>query len=113
MAENKRHKTPSLTQIRESLEKQLQDRGADVAHFQALLDDLMFYFQQERKMQADIKKNGRIIKARSAAGKEYDKENPAVKQAALYNQRKFAILRELGLTTDSCRPPDDDGGDLG
>ena len=100
-------------EIRESLEQQLRDQGADVLHFQALLDDYMFFYRMLRKMQADIKKNGTTIQATSAAGKVYDKENPAIKQAALYSKQMLQILREMGLTTSSCRPPDDDGGGLG
>lgn len=100
-------------EIRRSLEQQLRDKGADVLHFQALLDDYMFFYKMQKRMQADINKNGTVIKSVSAAGKTYDRENPAIKQAALYNQRMLGILRELGLTTDNCRPPDDDGGDLG
>jgi phage terminase small subunit len=111
MAEKKRQ--PTATQIRESLETQLKDKGADVLHFQALLDDYIFFYKQLRKMQTDIRKNGATIKAVSAAGKKYDRENPAIKQAALYNNQMLQILREMGLTTGSCRPPNDDGGDLG
>lgn len=106
-------KQPTQKEIRESLEQQLRDQGADVQHFQALLDDYMFFYKMLRKMQSDIRKNGTTIKARSAAGKEYDKENPAIKQAALYSKQMLQILREMGLTTGNCRPPDDDGGDLG
>lgn len=98
--------------LRESLEKQLKDRGADVFHFQALLDNYIFFYEIERKLQSDIKKNGTTIEAVSAAGKKYNKENPAVKQAAMYNQQMLRILKEMGITTDTCRPPDDAGGDL-
>ena len=101
-------------EIRDSLEKQLQDRGADVLHFQALLDDYIFFYAMQKKMQSDVRKRGITIKAVSASGKEYDKENPSIKLAAVYNQRMLAILKDLGLTTESCRPPDDDdGGGLG
>ena len=100
-------------EIRDSLEKQLQDRGADVLHFQALLDDYIFFYAMQKKMQSDVRKRGITIKAVSASGKEYDKENPSIKLAAVYNQRMLAILKELDLTTESCRPPDDGGGDLG
>lgn len=99
-------------QIKESLERQLKDRGADVSHFQALLEDYMFFYDMLKKMKADIKKNGTTIEAVSAAGKTYTKENPAVKQAAMYNQQMLRILKEMGITTDTCRPPDDAGGDL-
>ena len=109
----KKRKAPTMQQIRDSLEEQLRDRGADVLHFQALLDDYMFFYKMQKRMQSDIRTRGTTVKAISASGKEYDKENPSIKQAALYNQRMLAILKDLGLTTDNCRPPDDDGGDLG
>ena len=102
----------TLKEIRESLEAQLKDRGADVLHFQALLDDYMFFYRQAKKMQADVKKNGTTITAKSAAGKEYDKENPAIKAAVMYNKQQLAILKEMGLTTETCRPPGEDDGDL-
>lgn len=99
--------------IRESLEQQLKDSGADVAHFQSLLDDYIFFYTMQKRMQADIRKRGLEIEATSATGKKYVKENPSVKQAAMYNQRMMAILKELGLTTGNCRPQSDAGGDLG
>nr|DAO75007.1 MAG TPA: terminase small subunit [Caudoviricetes sp.] len=106
--------TKKEKEIRASLEKQLKDCGADLLHYQELLDDYVFFFGMERKMQAAVKKQGLTVTAVSAAGKEYDKENPAIKAAALYNQRMLHILREMGLTTATCRPPETDGsGDLG
>ena len=68
--------------------------------------------KQEKKAQADVRKNGLTITARSASGNEYDKENPAIKAAALYNKQKLSILRELDLRTDTVPPPDESGGDL-
>ena len=88
----------TASDVRASLQRQLQERGAETPHFLALIDDYMFYYQQEKKMQA--------------AGKEYDKENPAIKAAALYSKQKLAILRELGLTTDTVPPVDESGGNL-
>lgn len=101
----------TASDVRASLRRQLQERGAETPHFLALIDDYMFYYQQEKKMQAAVKK-GLTIKAKSAAGKEYDKENPAIKAAALYSKQKLAILRELGLTTDTVPPVDESGGNL-
>lgn len=100
-------------EIRKSLERQLRDRGSDVPHFQSLLDDYMFFYTQQKRMQADIRKRGLEIETVSATGKTYVKENPSVKMSATYNQRMLAILKELGLTTDTCRPPADGDGDLG
>lgn len=99
-------------EVEDSLRKQLKDRGADTAHFAALLDDYMFYYKQEKKMQAEVRKRGIMVKATSAAGKEYEKENPAIKAAAMYNKQKLAILREMGLTTATVPPPDESGGSL-
>lgn len=101
----------TASDVRASLRRQLQERGAETPHFLALIDDYMFYYQQEKKMQAAVKK-GLTVKAKSAAGKEYDKENPAIKAAALYSKQKLAILRELGLTTDTVLPVDESGGNL-
>ena len=101
----------TASDVRDSLRRQLQERGAETPHFLALIDDYMFYYQQEKKMQAAVKK-GLTVRARSAAVKEYDKENPAIKAAALYSKQKLAILRELGLTTDTVPPVDESGGNL-
>lgn len=99
--------------VRDSLEAQLRDKGADVPHFQDQLDRYMFFRKTYLELVADIEENGNMIRVTSAAGKECDKENPAIKQAAVCDQRMSAILKELGLTTENCRPPEDAGGDLG
>lgn len=98
--------------VKKSLIRQLEDRGANVEHFTALIDDYIFYYKQEKKAQTDVRKNGLTITARSASGNEYDKENPAIKAAALFNKQKLSILRELDLRTDTVPPPDESGGDL-
>lgn len=108
-----KNKQPTMDDLKASLEKQLRDMGADVCHFQAMLEDYIFFYKTMKKLKADVRKNGTTIKAVSAAGKEYDKENPAIKQAAICNNTMRAILKDMGLTTSNCRPPDDDGGDLG
>lgn len=102
----------TAAEVRESLIRQLEDRGANVEHFAALIDDYIFYYKQEKKLQADVRKNGMTIKATSAAGHVYDKENPAIKAAAMCNKQKLAILRELDLTTETVPPPDESGGNL-
>jgi len=85
--------------IKESLIKQLKDKGANIEHFESLIDDYIWYWQQENEMQKDIKKRGRTFKAVSAAGNEYEKDNPSVKNIVIYNKQKLAILKELELTT--------------
>lgn len=95
-------------QIRESLIEQLKSKEADVLHFESLVDDYVWYWKQEKAMQQDIKKKGRTYMAMSAAGKEFEKDNPSVKNATLYNKQKLSILKELGLTTETVISDDED-----
>jgi hypothetical protein len=98
----------SAKNIRESLIRQLENKGANVEHFLSLIDDYIWYWTQEKAMQKDIKVKGYSYTAVSAAGKEYEKENPSVKNALMYNKQKLAILKELGLTTANCVSDDDE-----
>ncbi len=83
--------------IKKSLIKQLESKGANVSHFLSQVDDYMFLYDQVQAMKASIKKKGTEYPAMSAAGKEYMKENPAVKNIILYNKQMLAILKELEL----------------
>lgn len=100
--------------VRKSLNEQLRAKGADVVLYRALIDDYMWLFQQEKQMQADIRKNGRSYLSVSAAGKEYEKENPCVKNALLYSKQMVTILTALGLDTKTVvgGAPDGDEDDL-
>jgi phage terminase small subunit len=91
----------SAKKIRSSLEQQLRARSADVELYRSLVDDYIWFWKQEREMQADIRKRGRVYDAVSAAGKDYEKENPSVKNALLYSKQMVAILGALGLDTNS------------
>ena len=96
------------SKIKESLIKQLKGKGADIGCFMGLVDDYCWYWEQEKAMQKDIKVKGRTYIACSASGKEYDKENPSVKNAMLYNKQKLSILKELALTTNNVMSDEDD-----
>jgi len=95
-------------QIKESLINQLKNKGANIEVFLSLIDDYIWYWTQEKEMQKDIKINKRAYKAYSASGKEYDKENPSVKNALMYNKQKLAILKELDLNTKNIVNDDND-----
>lgn len=97
----------STKAIRESLMAQLKAKGADISHFEALVDDYVEYFKLVKQMKADIKKRGMTYTAMSAAGKEYEKDNPNVKLLPQYTRSMLSILKELGLTTDKIA--EDDG----
>lgn len=98
----------SAREIKESLIKQLKDKNADIDLFLSLIDDYIFYWKQEKDMQKDIKNRGLSYTAISAQGKQYEKDNPSVKSAVMYNKQKLAILKELGLTTKTIKNDDDD-----
>lgn len=91
----------SARKIKDSLIKQLHDKNANVEHFTSLIDDYLYYWNQEKAMQKDVKERGFTFKTKSASGYEIDKENPSVKNAIAYNKQKLAIIKELGLTTDN------------
>ena len=111
-AKTARHKTQTLMALRESLQQQLCDMGADVAHFQDQIDNYIFLVKQLRAMQADVRKNGLRIDSTSASGKKYKRDNPAIKMIVMYTKEERALLRDMGLTTDACRPPEDEESDL-
>lgn len=98
----------SITKVRESMIKQLIEMGANVAHYENLIDDYCYYEQQEKKMQADVRRRGITYPATSAQGYDIEKENPAVKAAYMYNKQKLAILKEMNLTTKNVVTEDAD-----
>lgn len=98
----------SAKAVRASLMLQLKQKGADAAHFESLVDDYMSYFDIVKKLKADIRTRGLTYPAISATGKEYEKDNPSVKQLPQYTRSMLAILRELGLTTDEPIEDEDD-----
>ncbi len=98
---------PSAKSVKDSLLGQLRERGADIELNRGLIDDYVFYFQQEKKMQADVRKNGIVIDSVSSTGKSYKRENPSVKLAMLYNKQKLAILNKLELAPSTVIDPDD------
>lgn len=91
----------SARKIKESLIIQLEAKGANVDHFMSLIDDYIWYWNQEKAMQKDIKDRGFTFEATSSAGYKIQKDNPSVKNALAYNKQKLAIIKELGLTTSN------------
>lgn len=94
-------------EVKKSLIKQLQVKGADVTLYRALIDDYMWFYQQFHQMQADIRKRGRTYMTVSAAGKDYEKNNPSVEDALKYSKQMVAILAALGLSTETVVPQTD------
>lgn len=89
-----------MAKIKESLIEQLTLKGADIDVYRDLIESYIFYTKLERQMQTDIKKNGLSYKAISSTGKEYNKDNPSVKNSIMYNKQRLAILSQMGLSID-------------
>lgn len=86
--------------IENSLKQQLKEKGVKSAYIYSLADDYVFLWQQMQDMKKSIKKKGRLYKAISAVGKEYEKENPAIRDIPVYNRQMLAILKELKCKVD-------------
>lgn len=102
-------KDVGMTKIEKSLVDQLRGKGADVEHFRQLIKDYIWMHKMVQSMKKSIQVDGEMIQATSASGKEYMKENPAVKNVILYSRQMLAILREMGLDTESTGEDEDDG----
>lgn len=102
------------TEIRESLIEQLKMKGADVSLYRDLIDQYMWFRRQLAAMRTDIAKRGRTYTAVSAQGKNYEKNNPSVKDALMYSKQMVAILDALGLSTETVKvdPGGEDNGNL-
>lgn len=103
-----RTKTVKHSEIRLSMIEQLRTNGADIPVFTELIESYLWLTEFERELRADIKKNGRIITLRSAAGQEYQKENPAVKQLMQTSKQRMSILDKLGVSPAACVDPSDE-----
>ena len=94
-------KPTTKEKIKDSLIKQLEVKGAKVAHFENLIDDYLFFFDTKNKLQRDIRKRGVAYETLSASGYKITKQNQSVKDLVAVNKQMTAILKELGLTTDA------------
>lgn len=103
----KEEEAVTAKQIKSSLLSQLKSKGAEVDHFVSLVEDYVWMWEQIQEMQKDIIERGRHFSAISSQGKEYEKENPAVKDAILYSKQMLSLLKELDLSTDNCPGGDD------
>lgn len=96
------------TKVRKSLMQQLEAKGANLAHFAGLVDDYIWYYEQVETMKKDITTRGMSYTSISSTGKEYEKDNPAVKMLPTYTRQMLQILKDLGLTTDKVPAGEDD-----
>lgn len=98
----------TIKSIRKSLQKQLIDMGANVAHFQSLIDDYCFMWEQCEAMKQNMRERGLVYDSVSSAGVDFERENPCTKNYLKYNSQMLSILKELHLSTDNIVAEDDD-----
>ena len=94
--------------IKDALLKQLESKGASLAHFEDLVNDYCDLWKIKKKLIRDIKTRGITYQDVSAAGVMMTKNNPSTKELMGVNRQMLAVLKELGLTTDSVKADDDD-----
>lgn len=82
--------------------------GADLSHFESLINDYVFMWEQTENMKANIRERGLVYESTSSTGADFERENPCTKNLLQYNKQMLAILRELHLSTDNIRAEDDD-----
>lgn len=98
--------------IKKSLLMQLQQKGADVAHFENLIEDYMTFYDIKNSLQEDIKKRGVSFETHSASGHPITKQNQSVKDLVAVNKQMLMILDKMKLTTDTPVGGDDGDEDL-
>lgn len=94
-------RAPGKTKIKESLMKQLEAKGADVAHFIDLIYDYLTLYDVKKALQNDIKTRGVSYETTSANGYKITKQNQSVKDLVATERQMIAMLKEMGLTTDA------------
>ena len=95
--------------IKKSLQTQLEQKGANVAHFLDMIEDYMKFYEIKMSLQDDISKRGVSFETHSASGHPIVKQNQSVKDLVAVNKQMLMILDKMKLTTDA--PVGGDNGD--
>lgn len=98
----------SKKSISESLLKELREKGADAEFFKDLLRDYTDLWQTKNDLIKDIKTRGVVYNGLSSVGILMMKNNPSVKELVMVNRQMLSILKELGLSTSSSAPVEND-----
>jgi phage terminase small subunit len=73
-----------------------------------MIEQYIFLYTQIKEMKKSIKTVGRTYETTSAAGKIYEKENPAIKDLVIYSRQMLAIRKQLGLDQEGAELEEDD-----
>lgn len=100
-----------LAAIKKSMLEQLRKNDCETDFYSSLVDKYIFAEEQIRAMEDDIKVNGLSITAISAQGKQYDKDNPAIKTRDMYVKQQLSIIKQLGLNIETIDAGAEDDSD--
>lgn len=95
-------------QVKKSLIEQLELRGAKLPFFESLIEDYMTLWKIADDLKADIKTRGVVYKDFSSVGVEMMKNNPSTKELVMVNKQMTSLLKELDLTTTTCKVEEDE-----
>jgi phage terminase small subunit len=98
----------SRASVRRALLAQLEAMGADQDHFVDLVKDYISLYDVKNKLIKDIKQRGVMYVDVNSVGAEMQKNNPSVRELVNVNRQMLALLRELGISTDTVPPREDD-----
>lgn len=93
-------RAPTKSKIKESLEKQLQKKGANIECFRDLIHDYMSLYDIKKALQKDIKGRGVSYETKSANGYKITKQNQSIKDLVAVNKQMLLLLEKLKLTTE-------------
>lgn len=85
--------------IRNSLETQLRALGADVPHFQDMIDTYITLWGIKKRLEYDIESKGIRYDELMSTGKTKSVINPAIKELENTTKQMLSILKEMNLTT--------------
>ena len=87
----------SKAKLEKSLVQQLEEMGKNTLTNQELVRSYLYFYELQRKAEADVKTRGLTLVTENAKGETVEKQNPNVKTASEYYCRKEQILKTLGI----------------
>ena len=94
--------------IKKSLIDQLKAWNADIDAFTELIADYEVMHKVCIALKKDIKERGTVIDDVTCTGRAVKKPNPSIKELRDTNKAMLAILKQLGLDTDTVRVKSED-----
>lgn len=82
--------------------------GADIAHFEDLVNDYIDLWNIKNKLIKDINKRGVTYEGLSSQGHPMTKNNQSVKEVVNVSKQMLLILEKLGLKTEDVDNGEDD-----